>query len=182
MCSELDPINLEKQRLETKPTILCKSEYSEHICFKNKNSVYYHKKGLMCKIKNVIIDKNNWKESNLLYKGPVDKSGNSGFPLLSKGFFNMKCNYTEEERDYNTMYKRYITAWNYNESFAIEHIEELSPNKTVFLFSRNQDSPNLFHGMSELLNAYVIMNLLNIKPSNIEVLFLDSIILKNDPL
>ena len=137
---------------------------------------------MTCIIKNAIIDKYNWKEDNLIYKGPVDKSGNFGFPLLSKGFFNMECNYTNEEKDYNNLYKRYIDAWNYNESLNIENIEELSPNKTIFLLSRNQDSPNLFHGMSELLNAYVIMHLLNIKSSNIQVLFLDSMLFKDDPL
>ena len=36
--------------------------------------------------------------------------------------------------------------------------------------------------MSELLNAYVIMHLLNIKSSNIQVLFLDSMLFKDDPL
>lgn len=47
---------------------------------------------------------------------------------------------------------------------------------------RNQDSSNLFHGTSELINAVSIMNLLNIKPEDIQIVFLQSIIIINDPL
>ena len=54
-------------------------------------------------------------------------------------------------------------------------IEELAPGKVVFLLSRNQDDPNLFHGGSEVINAVSMMYLLNLEPKDIQVIFLESI-------
>ena len=61
-------------------------------------------------------------------------------------------------------------------------MEELAPGKIVFFFSRNQDSPNIFHGGSEFINALSLIYLLDIKPENIQVVFLESMEIRNDPL
>ena len=45
----------------------------------------------------------------------------------------------------------------------------------VFLLSRNQDDPNLFHGGSEVINAVSMMYILNLEPKDIQVIFLESI-------
>ena len=39
--------------------------------------------------------------------------------------------------------------------------------KTIFFISRNQDSPNLYHGGSEFVNALSFMYLLNLNPEDI---------------
>ena len=62
-----------------------------------------------------------------------------------------------------------------------EELEELAPGKTIFFISRNQDSPNIFHGGSELINAISIMDLFDLNPENIQIIFLESITLNNDP-
>ena len=63
----------------------------------------------------------------------------------------------------------------------IHKYEEFAPGKIVFFISRNQDSPNLFHGSSEIINALSIMYLFNLKPEDIQIIFLESMILVNDP-
>ena len=65
----------------------------------------------------------------------------------------MKCNRPKELEEINDIYKTYFNSWNYNYKKQNEAIEELAPGKTVFFISRNQDSPNLFHGNSEIINA-----------------------------
>ena len=45
----------------------------------------------------------------------------------------------------------------------------------VFFISRNQDSPNLFHGGSEIFNALSMIYLFNLDPKDIQVVFLESI-------
>jgi len=44
------------------------------------------------------------------------------------------------------MYISYLNSWNYiNNDINLKNETELFPNKTIFIISRNQDSPNLFH-------------------------------------
>ena len=187
-CINLDPIKLFEQRLNEKPEVLCKSEVinSSHICYKNNNNDFVAKNGIICKIENVIIDPTKWQENGYKYKGPVDPD-TRGCPLISKGFFNMKCDIKNEIHGYAGMYKRYIESWNYelksNENKEIG-IEELAPGKTIFFLSRNQDSPNLYHGGSEFINAFSLMNILELEPENIQVIFLESMFFDiiNDPL
>ena len=57
----------------------------------------------------------------------------------------------------------------------------LSPGKTILFISRNQDSPNIFHGLSEIINVLCIMYLFNLKPENIQIIFLESMRLQDDP-
>ena len=42
-------------------------------------------------MENIILDPSNWKDNGFIYKDSVDKL-TRGSPLISKGFFNMKCN------------------------------------------------------------------------------------------
>ena len=44
------------------------------------------------------------------------------------------------------MYTTYFNSWNYDYEIEKETLEELSQGKIIFFISRNQDSPNLFHG------------------------------------
>jgi hypothetical protein len=78
-------------------------------------------------------------------------------------------------------YYRYLESWNYDYDNNHEEMEELAPGKTIFFMSRNQDSPNLFHGGSEFINAICTMYLLNLKPEDIKIIFLESITINNDP-
>ena len=58
----------------------------------------------------------------------------------------MNCKNPKNLTKFNKMYDNYFNSWNYNYSLKEgEKIEELAPNKTVFLLSRNEGSPNLFH-------------------------------------
>jgi hypothetical protein len=70
-----------------------------------------------------------------------------------------------------------LNSWNYeyDSKNEQEKLEELAPGKTVFLISRNQDSPNLFHGNSEIINVLSMIYLFNLDPKEIQVIFLESI-------
>ena len=48
--------------------------------------------------------------------------------------------------------------------------EELAQGKTIFFMGRNQDSPNLFHGISEFINAFSLMILYKL-PASIDISF-----------
>ena len=180
--SILDPIFSFNIRLKSEPYYLCKSPNSYHICYKNNLTYYWEKDGLLCIMKNLIINPSFWKEDGFIYNGPVNKK-TRGTPLISKGFFNIKCNMRNKMDNYNKMYMSYLNSWNYinNDDINFKIEKELFPNKTIFIISRNQDSPNLFHGGSEFINAFAIMKILNLKPENIQILFLESMKFKNDP-
>ena len=129
----------------------------------------------------MILDPSKWRSNNMLYKGPVD-SANRGCPLLSKGFFNMNSKPIADFGKNKDSYRYYFAGWNYDyEEEDDENLEELAPGKIIFFISRNQDSPNLFHGGSEYINALSIMYLLNLNPEDIQVIFLESIDIQNDP-
>ena len=179
-CNSLDPINIFDGRLKDEPTIICKSGTSKHICYKNSNNIFVAKNGVICKMDNIILDPLKWKESGYIYKGPID-SERRGCPILKKGFFNMKCeNSINEVKEYNSIYNNYLGGWNYQYS-QNENEEELAPGKTIFFISRNQDSPNLYHGGSEFVNAISMMYLLKLNPEDIQIVFLNSITINNDP-
>ena len=185
-CDNLDPIKLFKLRLENGPITVCQYEKSKHICYQNNNDYYnnnlFLKNGTICKMENIVLDPSKSGHTNIIYKGPVDNI-NRGCPLLSKGFFNMKCKNKKDLENYNYIYKSYFQSWNYTEvNDNNEELEELAPGKTIFFISRNQDSPNIFHGFSELINAISIMDLFDLNPENIQIIFLESITLNNDPL
>ena len=130
-------------------------------------------------MENIVLDPSKLEYTNIIYKGPVDTI-NQGRPLLSKGFLNMKCKNKNDLKNVNKIYQSYFQSWNYNYDKS-EELEELAPGKTIFFISRDQNSPNLFHGGSELINTISIMNLFNLNPENIQIIFLESMILKNDP-
>ena len=179
-CSELDPINLFSQTLKNKQMIICQNGTSKHICYKNNNNIYKFKNGVICIMENFILDPSKWKDGKYIYKGPVDNK-NRGCPIIYKGFFNMKCNNVNNYIGINNIYNRYFKSWDYEYNENFEKEEELAIGKTIFFISRNQDSSNLYHGGSELINTLAIMNLLNLSPENIKIIFLESITLNNDP-
>ena len=180
-CKELDPINIYESIINTSPKILCKNKDSYHICYQNNMKIFQAPDGIICKMNNIILDPSKWKDSGKVYNGPIDQE-TKGAPLISEGFFNMNCDNPNKFEGYARMYERYINSWNYKNN-ENENIEELAPGKFVFLISRNQDSPNLFHGGSEFLNAFSMMILLNIYPEDIQIVFLESMDLsKNDNL
>ena len=178
-CTELDPINILNQRLKNGLMVICKNKSSNHICYKNKNSMLRIKNGVFCKMNNFVLDPSKWKNSGFIYKGPVDLV-NKGCPLISKGFFNMNCK-NNKVNEVNYLYNTYFESWNYEYFDNMEIEEELAPGKTIFFLSRNQDSPNLFHGGSELINAISMMHLLKLVPEQIQIIFLESISINNDP-
>ena len=184
-CNALDPINIFKKRLTSTSTILCSNDDSNHICFKDGNDLFVARNGASCEFKNVIIDPSKWRADNNIYKGPMDPN-NRGCPLLSEGFFNIQCKSGEKYNysGYDFIYNNYFNGWNYeyiNYEKEKEQLEELAPGKTVFFISRNQDSPNLYHGGSEFVNALAIMYLLNLNPKDIQIVFLESILIMDDP-
>ena len=183
-CKDLDPINVFKNRLDSEPVILCKNEKSSHICYRNNNYELAVKNGVLCKMDNIILDPSKWQENGYTYKGPVDQN-TKGEPLFLSGFFNMECNKSNSFNDYDKIYIRYFNSWNYQFNSNIgDDVEELAQGKTIFFMGRNQDSPNLFHGISEFINAFSLMILLNKEPKDIQIIFLESILLErvNDPL
>ena len=185
LCEELDPLNAYSYILNSNPIILCEDELSQHICYKNNFSFFQIHKGVICMMKNFYINISNWKEDGYIYNGPVNKK-TKGVPLIDNGFFNMKCKIKNNISNYSSIYKRYFQSWKYylaqNDLFNNRNnIEELAPGKTIFIFSRNQDSPNLLIGGAEIINSLSLMKLLKLKPDNIQILFLESIKINNDP-
>ena len=168
-----------KKRVEDTPIVLCQKDDSKHICYKNRDYIYVCKNGLICIMEDIVLDPSKWNSNGYTYVGPVD-SKNRGCPLLSKGFFNMKCHNKNELTGYDEVYSYYMNGWNY-EYNGKESLEELAPGKVIFFLSRNQDSPNLYHGGSEFMNAISMLYLLDIKPENVQVIFLESIAINDDP-
>ena len=182
-CDNLDPIKIFSLRLESKPITICQNKKSKHICYQNSKGYYnknfFFKNGVICKMENIVLDPSKSKKTKIIYKGPVDKNYR-GSPILSKGFLNIKCVNKKELEKYNSIYKSYFRAWNYDYNNN-EKLEELAKGKIIFFISRNQDSPNIFHGGSELINAISIMELFHLNPENIQIIFLESMTFNNDP-
>ena len=184
-CDKLDPIFLMAERFKHFPTTICESKESKHICYhsskyNNYNKIAKIKNGIICKMENVILNPLKSFQTNYIYNGPVDKTHRGG-PILTKGFLSMNCNLIRNNRISNKLYNNYFHSWEYEGKEYDGKIKELAPGKIIFFISRNQDSPNLFHGISELLNAICIMYLFNLNPENIQVIFLESMKLKEDP-
>ena len=63
-------------------------------------------------MENIILDPLKSNQTNIIYKGPVDKTY-FGFPILSNGFFNMNCEKKNDFKDYCGIYDNYFNSWNY---------------------------------------------------------------------
>lgn len=182
LCYELEPIHLFELRLNNTPIKICENEITSqnHVCYLNTYKDYlYHKNGVTCTMKNIIVDPSKSRQTNIVYNGPVDKN-NRGFPILYNGFLNMNCQNKKEFEGYDRLYRTYFKSWNYGYNMK-EELLELFPGKTIFFLSRNQDSPNIYHGGCELINAVAMMELLKLKPEDIQVIFLESMTIKDDP-
>ena len=139
---------------------MCEGKKSKHVCYQNVknyyNDIFYMKNGVFCEMENIVLDPSKSRQSGLSFlNGPVDTK-NHGMPLLSKGFINAECNPKKKPLYCNYIYRRYINSWNYeyNSNDEKEELEELAPGKIIFFMSRNQDSPNLFFGNSEIKYFY----------------------------
>lgn len=178
-CNILDPIFMLGERLNTTPLQICENQLTKHICYSTKNVKNVHsmatKDGVICKIENMVIDPSKWMKEN----NNTD-TRNTGAPLLSKGFYNTKCDNVHEISDYGWRYQQYFNAWDYDYKEKMEDVEELAPGKTIFLMSRNYNSGNMYHGGCEIVNAVCLMYLLNLKPEDIKVIFLESFNMKYD--
>ena len=185
-CNDLDPIYMMGQRLQKPPILICQNEISQHICYQSSkynhhNKLYKFPNGVICLMKNFTLDPSKSQKSNLIYKGPIDKISR-GSAVLSKGFFRMKCKRKKKFKKYSNLYRNYFDSWDYDGKEVKKELEELAPGKIIFFISRNQDSPNLFHGLSELINTLSIMYLFNLNPEDIQIIFLESMILKSEPI
>ena len=185
-CDNLDPIYMMGQRFKKPPFSICKDEMSQHICYQSSKYDYYNKlyrfpNGIICLMKNFTLDPSKSLNSNLIYKGPIDKISR-GEAILEKGFFSMKCKKKKKFKKYSSLYRNYFKSWDYDGKDMHNELEELAPGKIIFFISRNQDSPNLFHGFSEFINALTIMYLFKLNPEDIQIIFLESMIIENEPL
>ena len=183
-CKSYDPFFMTEQRFKNKIIEVCKSEYSNHMCYKNDIKTFVAKNGVICTMSNVIIDPSKWRSDGYSYVLGPENNITRGCPLLSKGFFNMKCDNKENISNYTDIYETYFSSWNYDPSYDkknIANIKELAPGKTVFFISRNQDSPNLYFGSSGVLSAIAMIYFFDLNPEKIQVVFLESMKLDNDP-
>ena len=191
-CDKYDPIFLMGERFKKNPISLCKSKKSNHLCYQiskyNKYSkIPEIKYGVICKSENFILNPFKSSQADYIFKGTFDKV-HRGNPILSKGFFHMKCNIDQNIRKYHKFYETYFNSWKYEneneneENERKEQIPELAPGKTILFISRNHDSSNLFHGISEFINALSIIYLFDLNPENIQIIFLESMIFQNEPL
>ena len=185
-CNKLDPIYVMSQRLKKYPINICQNEDSRHICFQSSKYDFYNKLyrfpyGLICVMKNFVLDPSKSLKTNLTYKGPIDKNFR-GAPILLNGFFNINCEKKFSKNNFSKLYINYFNSWNYSDNEDNIDLEEFAPEKTVFFISRNEDSPNLFHGFSEIINSLAVIYLLDLKPEEIQIIFLESIFLNNEPL
>ena len=116
-CDKFDPIFLMAERFKRDPFTICKNKESNHICYLNSkfnknNKIYEYTNGIICLSQNIILDPMKSQQTNYVYNGPIDKY-NKGFPILSKGFFNMKCKNHRNFRGFNKIYKNYLDSWDY---------------------------------------------------------------------
>lgn len=183
-CNDLDPIKIFNIRIKNGPVKICENKNSEHICYKNHegyyNDIFYINNGVFCTMKNIVLDPSKCERTEFIYKGPVDQI-TLGRPILSKGFFNMKCKEPNELNSYNEIYNTYFESWDYEYENKAEKIEELAPGKTIFFLGRNQDSPNLFHGNSELVNIISMMKIFKLRPEDIKIVSFESMEIRDDP-
>ena len=178
-CNSFEPFESFNKRFKMQPIDVCRGLKSSHVCYQNNQLHYGAKSGIICKMENLVIDPSKWKEDGYTYFGPVDAK-TRGCPILEHGFFNMKCEYRNKLNNINEIYDVYYNSWNYDyDSWKTE--EELAPGKIVFFISRNQDSPNVYFGGIGIINALAMIYYFKLDPEKIQVVFLESMKIENDP-
>lgn len=178
-CIDLDPINMINNTLNNNPQVICQYEKSTHICYPNTYFNMFEKEGILCKMENIILDPSKWSSRGAIYKGPINESMGH-IPLLSQGFFNMKCKNLFKIKT-NRKYEKYLESWNYDYNDNLDNEEELAEGKTIFFISRTSDSLNMYHGISEVINAMALMYLFNLSPEDIKIVLLESFEIEKDP-
>lgn len=186
LCRERDPIAMYDERVEAERFVICKSENTTHFCYKNNLDGYQPGEGVICKMKNFTLDPSKWSAYNGMESINISRSS----PLISKGFFNMKCNNLNlNMTKLNPAYNYYFNSWNYETNTNMisggntrKKLKELAPERTVYFVNRNENSGNLFYGAFEFINTYALMSSFYINPEDSQVIFLESTKLKYDPL
>ena len=179
LCKVIEPFEIMRDRFKVSPIDFCRSSKSNHVCYINNLNYFIVQRGVICKMQNVVIDPSKWKDDGYTYNGPSNNI-TRGCPILEYGFFNMKCDNLQNKTKYNYIYENYFDSWNYNYKYN-EKYEELARGKIIFFISRNQDSPNLYFGFSGIINALSMIYYFKLDPENIQVVFLESMRIDNDP-
>ena len=127
-CNIYDPIYVLAQRFERSPINICNNKISQHTCFQNLKYDNYNKLfrfvyGIICLINNFILNPSKSSQTNLNYKGPIDNNSR-GAPILSKGFFNMKCKNNNIHKNFSKLYTTYFNSWNYDNEENYNELEE----------------------------------------------------------
>lgn len=156
---------------------ICEGKDSYHKC--NRNSIGYpcNSNGMICEMKNVILDPSNWRDNKHSFVSPMAPRSYNEKQLLS-GLFNMQCdiNNIHQPEDYFKEYVDYFDSWNYtsNDSFENEELVELAPDKTVLFVQRYIDLLNFYHEHCHIFHAYSMIGVLGLKREQIQVVFLDN--------
>ena len=184
-CQNKDPTWKFHERVAVDPDYLCKSKNTVHFCYKNILNDYNINNGVICTMRNFILDPSKWEKDNATYIDQNDYRYKN-VPLISNGFFNIKCETEKKISDYNKIYDYYFNAWNYTlvSNYNIineEKFTELAKEKIVFFISRNYDSQNVFYSFLGFLNVFSLMKTYILNPEDIRVVFLESIEIDNDP-
>lgn len=183
-CENKDPMWKFHERVENEADYLCKSRYSVHFCYKNPQNNYQLNKGVVCTMSNFTLDPSKWQKDDINLE---EQNNYRNIPLISNGFFNIKCETEKKYSDYNKIYDYYFNSWNYtlinynNNIINEEQYEEFAPEKIVFLINRNYDSQNLFKSFVGFLNAFSLMKIYCLNPEDIQIIFLESVPIENDP-
>jgi len=184
-CIETDPIWQYDARIDVERDVLCKSNSTLHVCYKNALTNNHTYDGVTCKMKNFTMDVSKFQSSNFTLD-ELSNENNKCFPKISYGFFNMKCsilNNTLSNLDKN--YEFYFQSWNYETNSNIntndKAIKELAPNKTVLFITRTKDTSQYLYKLIEFLNTFAVMNSFYLNPEDMQVVFLGNVDLDNDP-
>lgn len=185
VCQNNDPMWKFHERVHFDPYYLCKNKNSTHFCYKNTLNGYQINNGVVCVMRNFILDPSKWQKDNSKYTEQNDYKYNN-FPLISNGFFNIECEEENKNSDFNKIYDYYFNSWNYslinNDIINTEEkYEELAPEKIIFFINRNYDSKNIFNFFLAFLNTFSLMKTYVLNPEDIRVVFLESVDIK-DPL
>ena len=187
VCQNKDPTWKFHERVAVEPDYLCKSKNTVHFCYKNILNDYNINNGIVCTMRNFILDPSKWEKDNTTYTyTSQNDSIYKNIPLISNGLFNINCETEKKISDYNKIYDFYFNAWNYTlvSNYSIineEKFIELAQEKIIFFISRNYDSQNVFYSFLGFLNVFSLMKTYILNPEDIRVVFLESIEIDNDP-
>ena len=80
-CQNKDPTWKFHERVAVEPDYLCKSKNTVHFCYKNILNDYNVSNGVICTMRNFILDPSKWEKDNTTYIGKNDYRYKN-FPLI----------------------------------------------------------------------------------------------------